>query len=164
MLMRYTVTVMLKLIFCIMIICTSTFVGFSFSHRLHSRKTVLEHFVKELNCCMTQMRYSSSSLAQIFSSSFGAFRFSDDRSFSSQFDEMLKSYDKVLTKEDMKILHSLSESIGTADIQCELSNINMHISMLQQNIKDAENNILLKSKLYKTLGLSFGLVLSILLV
>lgn len=155
---------MLKLILCVVIVVSSTLVGFSFSNKLHKRKQVLNMFVRELNKACTNIRYSQSNLATIFSKKFDGYIFDDDKKFCVQWADMLKQYEKDLKYEDIKTLKSFSTNLGTTDTDGAVECIKLYLELLDSNIKEAENNIVLKSKLYRTLGLSLGLVVSILLL
>lgn len=154
---------MIKLILCLVITITSSFVGFSFSHRLYKRKEVLEQFVLELKNALTQVRYSTDSLAKIFSKKFNGYFFDDETDFFVQWLKMLKIYENELSKKDIEMLSSFAKNLGTSDLDGEINNLNMYIELLNNSIKEAQNNINLKSKLYRTLGMSFGLALSIML-
>lgn len=155
---------MIKLILCIVVVLSSTLVGFSFSSRLSSRKSILEAFVIELKNCATQIRYSSGDLSQIFSNNFMSYSFSDSKPFYQQWTDMLSTYSKVLTKKDIEVLTDFAHTLGTCDIAGEINNIELHIEMLNAQITDAQSQITTKSKLYKTLGVSLGLVVAILLI
>ena len=76
---------------------------------------------------------------------------------------MLKIYENELSKKDIEMLSSFAKNLGTSDLDGEINNLNMYIELLNNSIKEAQNNINLKSKLYRTLGMSFGLALSIML-
>lgn len=155
---------MLKLVLCLVIVVSSTLVGFSFSSKLYKRKQVLSMFVRELNKAGTSIRYSQSSLASIFTKKFDGYIFDDNKDFYMQWKQMLEQYDKTLKYEDIRTLESFSAYLGTNDAEGAVNSIKMYLELLENSIKEAENNIVLKSKLYRTLGLSLGLVVSILLL
>ncbi len=155
---------MFKLLLCIVFIVSSTVVGFSYSNKLYKRKTTLEEFVIALTNCSTQMRYTSHSLSQIFSHSFVNYSFCDSLPFAPQWTEMLSGYSNILTRDDISVLSNFSQTLGTSDTLGEQNNIEMYIELLRKNIADAQNDIEQKSKLYKTLGLSLGLLVSILII
>lgn len=155
---------MIKLSLCIIVILSSTLVGFSYSSMLTKRKSVLEAFILELKKCSTQIRYSSKSLSSVFEDNFMNYSFCDNKPFESQWKDMLEKYHKILNSDDLNVLQEFSKTLGTSDVSGELTNIDMYIEMLKLRVKDAELNISLKGKLYKTLGLSFGLSIAILLI
>lgn len=155
---------MFKLLLCIVFIMSSTVVGFAYSNKLYKRKSTLEDFVVALTNCSTQMRYTSHSLSKIFADSFIEYSFCDNKPFAPQWTDMLKDYSNILTRDDISLLSNFSHTLGTCDTLGELSNIDMYIELIRKNISDAQNDIEQKSKLYKTLGLSLGLVVSILII
>ncbi len=155
---------MLKLILCVTLVLSSTVIGFSYSNRLYQRKKVLESFVLELKNCSTQMRYTSYSLSQIFSDNFMGYKFTDDKPFVLQWADMLNSYTNILSPDDILVLKNFSQTLGTSDTLGEQNHIDMYMELLKANIANAEHDIEQKSKLYKTLGLSLGLVIAILII
>ena len=155
---------MIKLLLCIPIIASSSLVGFSYSNSLYRRKSVLENFSLMIKNCSTKIRYNSGDLFEIFDTESINYSFNTKKPFCEQWCEMLKAYSKILTIEDIKILKDFSENLGTYDVSGELSNISMYIEMLSAQIEIADQQIKEKSKLYKTLGMSFGLAVAILLI
>lgn len=155
---------MLKLLLCIVIVLCSTLVGFSFSTKLFARKTVLESFVVELKNAKTKMRYSSNELYKIFENNFMNYNFCENIPFDKQWNEMLKMYSDVLSKTDIKLLSDIGKSIGTSDLNGEISNIDMYITLLDAQISYSQKCIETKSGVYRTLGLSLGLALAIILI
>ncbi len=155
---------MFKMLLCIVIVTCATLIGFSYSSKLYKRKAVLQNFVLELRKCSTQMRYVSPQLSQIFSDNFMNYNFSDSMPFYSQWTDMLDGYSDVLSKNDIATLNAFAKNLGTTDTIGELNNIELYTEMLEKNIENAQNDIDKKSKLYKTLGLSAGITVSILLI
>lgn len=155
---------MVKALLCIIVVLSSTYIGFNYSTALYRRKSVLESFELELRNCSTKIRYNSFELSKVFENSFMGYSFDDKRPFSEQWCEMLVSYSKILSEEDIGILTDFSKNVGTYDITGEISNIDMYIELIKAQINEADLNIKSKSKLYKTLGVSFGLAIAILLI
>lgn len=139
-------------------------VGFYFSHRLYIRRETLQKFIHELRASVTQIRYNCDNLCEIFSDKFSDFCFSDEKPFLSQWNSLLKIYETKLSQQDIRLLMSFAENLGKADINGEISHIQMYIDMLNDSVEEAKNNINTKSKLYRTLGVSAGLLVSILLL
>ena len=59
---------------------------------------------------------------------------------------------------------SFAENAGKTDADGEISHIEMYVQLLNTCINDAENSIITKSKLYRTFGVSIGLIVSIMLL
>ena len=155
---------MLKLILCIVVVFSFTLVGFSCSSKLLVRKKVLESFVLELKNAKTLMRYSSNELYKIFKNNFMQYEFCGSVPFVNQWDDMLKVYSKVLIKQDLDILSNFGKSLGTSDLNGEMSNIDMYLTLLDAQISHSQSIIDSKSKVYKTLGISLGLAVAIILI
>ncbi|MBR2715636.1 MAG: stage III sporulation protein AB, partial [Ruminococcus sp.] len=155
---------MLELLLYLVLVLSTTMVGFSFSQKLFRRKEILQFFVLELRECMTKIRYSSMELSEVFSDRFSNYSFNSSVSFSIQWKEMLRAYSSFLSKDDMRILQGFGDTVGKSDASGELANIKMYIELLEEKITDAKNNIDKKSKLYKMFGLTSGLLITILLI
>ncbi len=155
---------MLKMILCAVVVFGFSTVGFSYSKKLYHRKRVLEDFVLLLKSAVTKIRYSTQSLSFVFSDNFMSYEFIDDKPFVNQWTDMLKVYFNILDKTDIEILTEFAQSLGVTDVKGELSNINMYIEMLEHQVCDANENIIKKSKLYSTLGVSLGLAVTIMIV
>ncbi len=155
---------MFKMLLSLLVVLCSTLVGFSFSNKLYKRKRILESFVLLIKNSATKIRYTNSTLASVFSENFMECEFDEETPFLHQWDKMLEKYSNMLNSSDIKILHDFASSLGTTDVIGEEKNIEMYLLLLNEKIVDASECIQKKSKLYKTLGLSVGLTVSILLL
>lgn len=155
---------MFKLPLCVLIVLCSTLVGFSYSSKLFARKRILERFVLELKNVKTAIRYSSKELYNVFDNSFLNYKFISDKPFHTQWEDMLKNYTKTLLKADIEILNNFGKALGKSDLSGELSNIDMYITLLESQITHAQQCIETKSGVYKTLGLTLGLAVAIILI
>ena len=70
----------------------------------------------------------------------------------------------VLTDEDISVLTGFAQGIGVSDAANQSRHIGMYISLLDEQIGYAAKDIEEKSKLYRVLPLSAGLMLAILLI
>lgn len=162
--MLWAVIVLLKPILCIVIILSSTVSGFHFSNRLYKRKEILQLFISNLKDAQTRIRYESRNLCDIFSDKFSGFMFNNEQRFITQWSELLKLYDKTLTKSDINLLMTFAENLGKTDVDGEITHIQMYVELLHSRINDAQNSINSKSKLYRTFGVCVGLLISIMLL
>ncbi len=92
------------------------------------------------------------------------YKFIENKVFFEQWCDMLCKFKDVLTVEDLDVLESFAKKLGTSDTLGELKNIDMHLELISKSICDADADIKQKSKIYKTLGLSLGVTISILLI
>lgn len=153
-----------KLILCVVIVVSSSIFGFYYSNILYRRKAILQLFICNLKYAKTRIRYELKNLCDIFSDKFSDFTFDNEKQFVPQWSELLKFYEKTLTKNDIKLLKSFAENLGKTDVNGEISHIEMYIELLNSRVNDAENSINSKSKLYRTMGVSVGLLISIMLL
>lgn len=70
----------------------------------------------------------------------------------------------VLTEEDTKILEDFFRNLGSLDAQGEYSRICVFQNLLNAQYKKAQEEASKKSRLIKTLGISAGLALGILII
>ena len=155
---------MLKILLCGVIVLSSTVLGLYYSNILFRRKEILQMFINNLKDAQTRIRYESGNLCEVFSDRFVGFTFDSDKMFLPQWIELLKIYDNSLTKNDTKLLISFAENLGKTDVSGEISHIQMYVELLNSSVNEAENSINSKSKLYRTFGVSVGLLISILLI
>ena len=69
-----------------------------------------------------------------------------------------------LLKEDLEIIKNLSKILGKTDKEGQVSQIELSETFLKSQIKKAEKEEEKNSKLYKTLGMTVGLVFVIILI
>ena len=60
--------------------------------------------------------------------------------------------DDCLDKEDAKILLSFGNSLGVTDVEGQKNNCRLHISMIEKQLKTAEENLKEKSKINTALS------------
>ncbi len=92
------------------------------------------------------------------------YKFVDDIPFSKQWNIMLQRYSNILSKRDIAVLRDFGDCIGKSDVSGEINNTEMYQKLINDCIENAASEIKNKSKLYKTLGLALGVVISIFLV
>lgn len=155
---------MLKILLCLVIVVSTSIVGFSYSHRLYKRQVVLRNFVLLLQKCSTMMRYSSQELSLIFSDNFMNYHFIDSMPFYDQWLEMLKNFTTILNSDDIKVLTNFAQELGATDTTGQLKNIELYTAILESHINDANVEIEKKSRVYKMSGFCVGLTISILLI
>lgn len=153
-----------KILLCIVIVLSSTVLGFYYSNRLYRRKEILQLFINNLKVAQTHIRYESCNICEVFCDKFPQFTFDSEKVFFSQWAELLKIYETFLTKSDIKLLTSFAKNLGKTDVSGEISHIQMYIELLNTCVNEAEKSINSKSKLYRTFGVSVGLLISIMLI
>ena len=155
---------MFKAAMCILIVICSAIIGCSYSNRLYKRRDILKSFVTQLSRCSTYMRYSSSELSALFRDNFMNYKFVDSKPFNIQWDDMLSEYQSILTDGDIQVLRDFAKNLGATDAIGQQENFELYLQMINRCVESAEEDIAKKSKLYKSLGISFGITLSIVLI
>ena len=69
-----------------------------------------------------------------------------------------------LTKEDIDVLKGLSKMLGNTDLDGQVSEIRLTEKFIDTKIKEAEFERSKSEKMYRTLGLTVGLTIVIILV
>lgn len=78
--------------------------------------------------------------------------------------EALKEENTNLTKEDIGILKNLSNLLGKVDVEGQIREIELVDNFLNQQIEKAEEESKKSEKMYKTLGITAGLAMVIILL
>lgn len=110
------------------------------------------------------MRYSSSELSALFRDNFMNYKFVDSKPFNIQWVDMLSEYQSILTDGDIQVLRDFAKNLGATDAIGQQENFELYLQMINRCVESAEEDIAKKSKLYKSLGISFGITLSIVLI
>ena len=76
----------------------------------------------------------------------------------------LKMEDLNLNNEDKLALNNLSKLLGKTDLQGQLGQIEMTEDLLEEQIRKAESERLKNEKMFRTLGMTAGLAIVIILM
>lgn len=68
------------------------------------------------------------------------------------------------TKEDIEVLKGLSKMLGSMDLEGQINNIDLISESLNSQIEEATNEKNKNEKMYRTLGVSIGLTIAIILI
>lgn len=69
-----------------------------------------------------------------------------------------------INNSDKEVVKTIGKLLGKTDIEGQLSEISLGLDLISKQIKDAECEKNKNSKLYKTMGVIFGLGISIILI
>lgn len=69
-----------------------------------------------------------------------------------------------INNSDKEVVKTIGKLLGKTDIEGQLSEISLGLDLISKQIKDAECEKNKNSKLYKTMGIIFGLGISIILI
>ena len=152
----------------------TTGIGAMFVRELRARHKELECLLKIIRYIEAQIRYKAMSVSDIIKN------MSAD-GLTKDLKEMEKcrnatsgrqvadyiaknSSSTSLKSEDIKTIQSFFNSLGKSDIEGEIENCRLHEKMLLTQIDDASRQMSSKTKLYYTLGLFSGLMVSIIII
>ncbi|PJI09929.1 MULTISPECIES: stage III sporulation protein SpoIIIAB [Clostridium] len=172
---------MIKFLGCILIITSSTFLGFSYAENFRKRVKQL----KELQNCLYELRneiiYAHVPLIEAFNetseranypvnlifkcaaenlnnktcnSVYEAFKFT----FASE------KFDTNLKYEDKRIILNLSKSLGETDVDGQIKVFDLAVESIKKNINDAEETMKKNVKMYRCLGFCVGAMITIMLI
>lgn len=151
---------MLKLILSMLLMLCSLFIGQSMSLRLNRRKEALSLFLRNIHTAATKLAYSAATVYELFDE----FAFEKDMPFMPQWIDLLSGYKNVLHKKDIALLKEFAQGLGSSDTKSQIKHIKLYLSLLDHQLCDAQNDIDKKSRLYRVLGFSAGVTLSLMLV
>ena len=111
--------------------------------------------------CVYAVRYRSADIAVLVISCGELFSFPEDdysQPFSKMWQITIADFQKRwrLNGTDMALLRDFGDGLGTTDVEGQLSHIALYQGMFSKQQSGAEDDILQKSKLYKSLGLFAG--------
>ncbi len=144
------------------------------SHRLKMREMFMENYIKFLTFVETEIKYSADSILGIMS------KFSDNSAFNSilqlcenemqkgkslnvAWDMAIKNIPSIygLNKNDIGLISEFGSKLGVSDIESQISNCELNISLVSERLKDAREEKRKKSRLYIMLGIFCGISLSL---
>lgn len=167
---------MIKAAGIFLLIITTSLAGIAFSKRLTERVKLLAQIRLMLEELSIQIRYQSSTVAELLES----LRQNPQLAQLSFFDTVQKNlcagqpfadawctgvahFSEIsLQKEDTLLLKSIGLSLGTSDVEGQLSTLELHKSTVGQLLERAIAERDKKTKLYRSLGVLTGVFLSIL--
>lgn len=147
--------------------------------RLKKRAEILRKLIVAITAMKTEIKFSRKPPLQILKELSGRSGFKDlsffggvvkaygtERDFVSAWSKALNGDSSVslLTGEDREILSSLGAQLGTTDTSGQMKICELHLSMLQSNLKTAEEISAKYGKLCSQIGLFAGCAIGILLL
>ncbi|MCH5296293.1 MAG: stage III sporulation protein AB [Ruminococcus sp.] len=155
-----------KLIGALLLIASSFSVGVSMSKSLYRRKAFIKSFIVFVDSLETHIRYNTDDIFKLVSmcsdsEELKCFEFFNkphaepfDKLWSKSVLTIPRAY--ALTKSDMDLLLQFGSQLGKTDIDGQIKHIKLYKDFFKKQLDDAEDAIVKKSKLYKTMGLFAG--------
>ncbi len=166
---------MIKLIGIMAVLISTSLAGISSSEKLKNRVTelnIINYMLEEISILI---RYKALTVYQIIDSlkknpSFSSLSFISNIEinlhvpFKVSWEKSIDGMTTSLTQSDIKLLKSFGASLGTSDIEGQLSTIEVFKGNFSKTEKDAISVYEKKSRLYRSLGVLAGAFISIMLI
>ena len=156
---------MLKFLLFVVLMLSSTFLGYWFALRLSRRSSDLLALTESLEKIKTHISFGSFEIARVICESFQNaenFEVFTDTTGSNDFYMWWKkcvsalSMCTALNKEDKRLLYRFGENLGVTDTEGQLSHCDLYIKLFNVQLKKAREAEEKNTKLYKILGFSLG--------
>lgn len=155
---------MLRLVLCLSIVFSSAAAGIHFSQRLITRRDTLNRLSDMLRRALVLISYNSGDLYEVFSDNFAGFDFERSTAFDIQWSTFADALSNSLNKEDIILIKNFADGIGASDTDSLKKHIELYITLLDEQISRSQSDIDTKSKMYRIIPLSVGLIISILII
>ena len=166
--------IILKIIILILIFITSYLIGNKIAKQYSKRVEELEDMKNSLNILETKIRFSKEPLSVIFkeignlSKNKEIFKKANENMRTmlagDSWKEAIENSNTNLKKEDIEILSTLGNMLGKTDSEGQVNQIEEIKELLNIQIKTANIEKQKNEKLYKTLGMTIGLAIVIILI
>lgn len=171
----------LKLIGACLVILSSTGIGIYFSSITKGRLIDLKDLKKNMFMLRGDIRYGNTPLPEAIEAlairnhdNFKPFyegvvkelKKLDGLPFSEIWDKGVNEYmkDTYLTAADRSHFSKLGETLGYLDKEMQIRTIDLYIEQLENELQEAVSSVKEKTKLYNTLGVLFGIFITIVMI
>ena len=167
---------MIKYIALIIVFGISTYIGIAFSKRYSNRVNELKEMKSILNILSSQIKFTCEPLPNILGKIGDKFKTNIGNIFRNTYENLenisageawnkaVEECNTYLNKEDKKVLKNLGNMLGKVDVDSQINEINLVNSFLDMQIDKAEQEKKKNEKLYKTLGITIGMTVVIILL
>lgn len=173
--MHLSVMQVIKYILLVAIFGLSTAIGLAISKSYGNRVIELKEFKNILNVMKTKIKFTYEPLAEIFKQIANKNETNVERIFGQMANQInyyqtrevwencIQEADISINQEDKDILKKLGKLLGQTDVEGQVSEIEVTEDFLNMQIEKAEEEKKKNQKMYKTLGVTIGLIFVIVL-
>lgn len=167
--------IIIKNVILVLILVICTYLGINKSKEFHKREIELKKIKSALNIFKTKINYTYETIGDIFKE-ISKLEYQDKKNIFSQTINLLengdlnKAWEKAISEnnigiseEDKEILKMLGKTLGKTDKEGQISEIELVSNFLNKQISLAEEIRVKNEKMYKTLGVTLGLAIVIIL-
>lgn len=164
---------MVKLLISLLLIVSSTLLGISASMKLKGRVQSLCSFHEGIHRMKSLISFSGYDMVRVVGECFEKVR--GFESFSSadctyplytRWTNSVKTFssESKLTEKETEILLRFGENLGVTDTEGQLKNCDLYIELVSELISAAKDEEEKKSRLYRVMGFSFGMLTALLIM
>lgn len=165
----------IKYVLLIAIFGLSTAIGMTISKTYENRVVELKEFKNILNIMKTKIKFTYEPLAEIFKQIANNNETNVEKIFGQMANQLtyfqtrevwencIQEADISINQEDKDILKKLGKLLGQTDVDGQISEIDVTENFLNMQIEKAEEEKKKNQKIYKTLGITVGLIFVIIL-
>lgn len=166
----------IKYLTLILILFSTTYIGILISKKYLNRVKDLKEMKNALNMFSTKIKFTYEPIPQTFkeisqktkpniSNIFkNVCEKMDKQNAGKAWEEALEESNTNMTKEDIEVLKNLSNLLGKVDIEGQVNEVELVENFLDTQIELAEEEKQKYVKMYKTLGITIGLAVVIILI
>ena len=165
----------IKYILLVAIFGLSTAIGLVISKTYENRVVELKEFKNILNIMKTKIKFTYEPLAEIFKQIANNNDTNVEKIFGQManqityyqtrevWEDCIQDADISINQEDKDVLKRLGKLLGQTDVEGQVSEIEVTQNFLNMQIEKAEEDKKKNQKMYKTLGVTIGLIFVIIL-
>lgn len=164
-----------KIIGAVLVVCASFSFGCLMSQKLYKRRDFLKSFTIFLSSLSTNIRYDSSDIFTLVSRScktceleFLAVEYTQNcgKSFEMLWNQKISEIPKqcALTDSDIQLLYEFGSALGKTDVEGQSKHIRLYVAEFENQLENAQQAIVKKSKLYKTMGFFVGSAAALMMI
>ena len=165
----------IKYILLVAIFGLSTAIGLAISKTYENRVVELKEFKNILNIMKTKIKFTYEPLAEIFKQIANNNDTNVEKIFGQManqityyqtrevWEDCIQDADISINQEDKDVLKRLGKLLGQTDVEGQVSEIEVTQNFLNMQIEKAEEDKKKNQKMYKTLGVTIGLIFVIIL-
>lgn len=166
----------IKYMTLLLIVLSSSYIGILISKKYSNRVLDLKEMKNALNMFSTKVKLTYEPIPEIFKEISNKMKINisdifrktvknmENKNAGDAWVQALDECNTNMNKEDIKVLKGLSNLLGKVDIEGQVSEIELVDTFLNTQIEKAEYEKKKNEKMYKTLGITIGLAISIILV
>lgn len=166
----------IKCITLIIILASTTYIGILISKKYLNRVKDLKEMKNALNMFSTKIKFTYEPIPQTFKEISQKTKPNISNIFKNvcekmntenagkAWEEALEESNTNMTKEDIEVLKNLSNLLGKVDIEGQVNEVELVENFLDTQIELAEEEKQKYVKMYKTLGITIGLAVVIILI